>query len=75
MHEPRIKEEKTMGLVKRQAGDRRWGMVVEFPLTDFQGTYVLHDRRSGTERRCASLKPEDLLTLLSHFHSGKNSRK
>ena len=26
-----------MGLVKRQPGERRWGMLVEYPLTDSDG--------------------------------------
>lgn len=57
-----------MGLIKRQSGDRRWGMDVEFPVTDSNGVYVIRDRRSGVDRRKARATLEDLLVLLSQPH-------
>ena len=54
-----------MGLIKRQSGDRRWGLVVEFPVMDSNGAYVLRDRRSGMDRRKAKATLEDLLILFS----------
>jgi hypothetical protein len=59
-----------MGLIKRQPGDRRWGMVVEFPVTDSDGVYVMRERRSGVDRRKARATLEDLLILFSQAPSG-----
>ena len=64
-----------MGLIKRQLGDRRWGMDVEFPMTDSNGVYVICDRRSGVERRKAIATLEDLLILFSQPPSGDPDRK
>ena len=58
-----------MGLIKRQPGDRRWGLVVEFPMTDCNGVYVMRDRRSGVDRRKAKATLEDLLILFSQAPS------
>ena len=58
-----------MGLIKRQPGDRRWGLVVEFPVMDSSGAYVLRDRRSGVDRRKARANLEDLLILFSQAPS------
>ena len=58
-----------MGLVKRQPGDRRWGMTVEFPLTDQCGNCVIHDRRSGHQRRRSVATVEDLLIIFSQIPS------
>jgi hypothetical protein len=62
-------EIKDMGLVKRQAGDRRWGMSVEFPLTDNLGNRIIHDRRSGGQRRRSIATLEDLIVLFSQLPS------
>ena len=51
--------------IKRQPGDRRWGMDVEFPMTDSNGVHVMCDRRSGVERRKSMATLEDLLILFS----------
>jgi hypothetical protein len=40
-----------MTFVERQRGERRWGLPNEFPLTDCYGLIVIHDRRSGKDRR------------------------
>ena len=64
-----------MGLVKRQPGERRWGMLAEFPLTDRDGVYVSHDRRDGDDRRKASAALEDLLILFSQLPSEDPGRK
>ena len=58
-----------MGLIKRQPGDRRWGMVVEFPMTDSNGVHVMRDRRSDVDRRKARASLEDLLILFSQAPS------
>ncbi len=58
-----------MGIIKRQPGDRRWGMDVEFPMTDSDGVYVLRDRRCGVDRRKARATLEDLLILFSQAPS------
>ena len=58
-----------MTLVKRQPGDRRWGMTVEFPLTDSLGNGVIYDRRSGLQRRRSIASLEDLLILFSELPS------
>jgi hypothetical protein len=58
-----------MGLIKRQPGDRRWGLVVEFPMIDCDSVYVMRDRRSGMDRRKAKATLEDLLILFSEAPS------
>jgi len=58
-----------MGLVKRQPGERRWGMLAEFPLTDCGGVQVAHDRRDGDDRRKSNAALEDLLILFSQLPS------
>ena len=40
-----------MGLIKREPGERRWGIPTEFPLTDSGGVHVMLDRRGGIDRR------------------------
>jgi hypothetical protein len=40
-----------MTFLERQPGDRRWGLTNDFPLTDSYGLIVIHDRRSGKDRR------------------------
>jgi hypothetical protein len=58
-----------MGLIKRQPGERRWGMPTEFPLTDSGGVHVMLDRRGGIDRRKSSADLEDLLILFSQLPS------
>jgi len=58
-----------MGLVKRQPGERRWGMPVDFPLTDSGGVHVVHDRRRDNDRRKSPASLEDLLILFSQLPS------
>jgi hypothetical protein len=67
--------QKNMGLVKRQPGERRWGMLDEFPLTDSDGVRVVHERRDGDERRKASAALEDLLILFSQPPSEDPGKK
>ena len=64
-----------MGLVKRQPGERRWGMLREFPLTDGDGVRVSHDRRGGDDRRKSSAALEDLLILFSQLPSEDTGHK
>jgi hypothetical protein len=64
-----------MDLVKRQPGDRRWGMAMEFPLTDFLGNRVIDDRRSGSQRRRSTVTLDDLAILFSQVFSNENTQK
>ena len=64
-----------MTVIKRQSGERRWGLPVEFPITDRHGVSVLHDRRNGGERRKAPATLEDLLILFSEIPSVDTDRK
>ena len=64
-----------MGLVKRQPGERRWGMLSEYPLTDSDGVHVAHDRRDGVDRRKSSAALEDLLILFSQLPSEDPGQK
>ena len=64
-----------MGLVKRQPGERRWGMLSEFPLTDGDGVHVSYDRRDGDDRRKSSAALEDLLILFSQLPTEGPERK
>ena len=54
-----------MGPRRRQPGERRWGIPVEFPLTDNEGLVVVRDRRSGMDRRKAIASLEELLILFA----------
>lgn len=58
-----------MTVIKRQPGDRRWGLPVQFPLTDSEGMPVPQERRSGTDRRKTMAALEDLLILFSELPS------
>jgi len=64
-----------MDLVKRQPGDRRWGMAMEFPLTDVLGNRVIDDRRSGSQRRRSTATLDDLAILFSQLFSIENNPK
>jgi len=52
---------------RRQPGDRRWGLNVEFPLRDSGGFVVLADRRKLRERRKAEATMEEWAALLARF--------
>jgi hypothetical protein len=58
-----------MTVIKRQAGDRRWGLSVVFPLTDGDGITVSHNRRRGDDRRKAPASLEESLILFSELPS------
>jgi hypothetical protein len=64
-----------MGLVKRQSGDRRWGMPVEYPLTDCDGVQVARDRRKVADRRRSMATLEEILVLFSQLPSGNHGQK
>jgi hypothetical protein len=51
-----------MTFFERQPGDRRWGLANEFPLTDCYGLIVIHDRRSGKDRRKTVATNNEYLT-------------
>lgn len=54
-----------MGITRRQLGERRWGLPVQYPLIDSNGVMVEYDRRKQCERRKAGLTLEELEILLS----------
>ena len=64
-----------MGLIKRQPGERRWGLPVSYPFTDSKGVHVVLDRRSGADRRQSPADLEDLLILFSQLPSVEPGRK
>ncbi len=64
-----------MGPIKRQHGERRWAMPIEFPLTDKDGGHVERDRRTGVDRRKAIASLEEILILHSHLSSEDPERK
>jgi len=62
-----------MTIKRRQPGDRRWGLPVEFPLLDSSGFNVSADRRRITDRRRAIATLEEVQRLLSQ-KPGKTRR-
>ena len=56
-----------MGIIKRQLGDRRMGLPLEFPLVDGDDVLVSRDRRIHQERRRADLTREEIELLLSQL--------
>ena len=50
---------------RRQPGDRRWGLHVDYPLQDSSGFLVLANRRKLRERRRADTTMEELAALLA----------
>jgi hypothetical protein len=60
-----------MEIIKRQPGDRRMGLPLEFPLVDGDDVFVVRDRRSHQERRVAGFTLEEIEVLLSQLlHKG-----
>ena len=54
-------------IIRREPGDRRWGLPPEFPLEDSEGLLVPVDRRRRPSRRKAGVTLEDVEILLSQF--------
>ena len=50
---------------RRQPGDRRWGLHVDYPLQDSSGYLVLANRRKLRDRRRTDATMEELAALLS----------
>lgn len=50
---------------RRQPGDRRWGMCMEFPLRDSSGVVVAAERRKLSERRMTDITLADLAALMA----------
>ena len=50
---------------RRGSGDRRWGMVTDFPLKDSGGILVLSDRRTQSDRRLDNTTYEDRLLMFA----------
>ncbi len=57
---------------RRQPGDRRWGLSVDFPLQDCSGFVVLADRRKLPDRRNADASMEAWTALLSRTRQENN---
>ena len=57
---------------RRQPGDRRWGLSVEYPLRDSGGSVVLTDRRRTSDRRRADATMEEWAALLSRARQENN---
>ena len=57
---------------RRQAGDRRWGLSVNFPLQDSSGFVVLADRRRLSDRRNAEASMAAWAALLSRDRQENN---
>ena len=54
-------------IIKREPGDRRWGLPAEFPLEDSSGFIVPVDRRRLANRRKSGVTLEEVEILLSQF--------
>jgi hypothetical protein len=50
---------------RRQPGDRRWGLHVEYPLQDSSGFLIFANRRKLRDRRRTGTTMEELAALLS----------
>jgi len=50
---------------RRQPGDRRWGLHVDYPLQDSSGFLVLANRRKLRDRRRMAATMEELAALLA----------
>ena len=50
---------------RRQPGDRRWGLNVEYPLRDSGGFIVVADRRKLRDRRRPDATMEEWAALLA----------
>jgi len=57
---------------RRQPGDRRWGLSVDFPLQDCRGFMVLADRRKLPARRRAEATMEEWAAILSRARQENN---
>ena len=56
-------------LVMRQTGSRRMGLPVDFPLTDENGSLVVHDRRRLPDRRKPVRDNNNLKVILLEMSS------
>jgi hypothetical protein len=56
-----------MRIIKRQLGDRRLGLPLEFPLVDGDDVLVSRDRRIQQERRRTHITLEEIELLLSQL--------
>ena len=50
---------------KRSKGQRRWGMLTDFPLRDSSGLIVVTDRRRTSDRRLCNTSFEERLLMFS----------
>jgi hypothetical protein len=57
---------------RRQPGDRRWGLHVEYPLRDSNGCIVVADRRKSPDRRMSDVSMEAWAALLSRVRQENN---
>jgi len=52
---------------KRSAGQRRWGLVEQFPVKDSQGIIVVANRRQLSDRRLGNTSLADRLMMFSEM--------
>jgi hypothetical protein len=52
---------------RRQSGDRRWGLHVEFPLVDSAGMRIAEERRRLADRRKARVSMQEMRALLAQL--------
>jgi hypothetical protein len=52
---------------KRSRGQRRWGIIAEFPLIDSNGITVAIDRRRMADRRLDNIPLAERLMLFSQM--------
>ena len=52
---------------KRAKGQRRWGLHIQFPLTDSNGIMVIANRRRITDRRLDNVSLEERLMMLAEM--------
>jgi hypothetical protein len=57
---------------RRQPGNRRWGLDVEFPLRDSGGFMVVTDRRRMPDRRRTDPTMEEMAALLARARQDNN---
>ena len=60
-----MKKMKTTLNDRRNRGERRWGLAIEFPFRDSGGVTVVTERRRLSDRRLENTSLEDRLLMFS----------
>ena len=64
-------------LERRNKGNRRWELDIEFPVRDCNGTAVMAERRHISDRRLINISLEERLMMLAEMpllHPGQKKR-